>query len=117
MLEYASEVFDGCSASDVETLDKIQREAARIIAGLPLFVSRCALFPETGLATLVERRMKLCTMNGEAPEFLVHYIPPSVEERVRYRLWTKNNISIPFTRTTLFKMIFLYSVTYLVIRN
>jgi hypothetical protein len=36
VLEYACEVWDGCYERDIEKLEKIQLEAARILAGLPV---------------------------------------------------------------------------------
>ena len=45
LLEYAAVVWDGCSQSEVEKLEKVQLCAARIVTGLPtiakkIFVSR-----------------------------------------------------------------------------
>ena len=40
MLEYACELWDGCSQQDSDNLEKLQIEAGRIVTGLPLFASR-----------------------------------------------------------------------------
>jgi hypothetical protein len=37
MLEYACELWDGCSQQDSDNLEKLQIEAGRIVTGLPLF--------------------------------------------------------------------------------
>ena len=39
-LEYASIVWDGCSAHDIVKLEKVQLSVARIVTGLPIFTSR-----------------------------------------------------------------------------
>ena len=55
VLEYASEVWDGCSKVEEDNIEKVQLEAARLITGLPRFASRNALYNETGLPTLALR--------------------------------------------------------------
>ena len=56
MLVYASVVWDGCSKQDAEKLEKVQLNAARIVTGLPIFVSREAFHYETNWETLKTRR-------------------------------------------------------------
>ena len=48
ILEYGCEVWDGCSKGDIDKLEKVNLEAARIVTGLPLFSSRESLYFETG---------------------------------------------------------------------
>ena len=55
-LAYACEVWDGCLESEIEKLEKIQLEAARIVTGLTKFASRESLYFETGWETLANRR-------------------------------------------------------------
>ena len=43
-LEYASIVWDGCFAHDIEKLEKVQISAARIFTDLPIFTSRESLY-------------------------------------------------------------------------
>jgi hypothetical protein len=38
MLEYACELWDGCSQQDSDNLEKFQIEAGRIVTGLPLLI-------------------------------------------------------------------------------
>ena len=40
LLQYASEVWDGFTKSDMEQLEKVQIHAARIVTGLTIFSSR-----------------------------------------------------------------------------
>ena len=37
LLEFASEVWDGCTQADANRLEQIQLNGARIVAGLPVF--------------------------------------------------------------------------------
>ena len=48
VLEYACEVWDGCYERDIEKLEKIQLEAARIATGSTTFASKDSLYFETG---------------------------------------------------------------------
>ena len=58
VLEYASEVWDGCNQGDSDRLEQVQLHAARIITGLPVFASLNSLYYETGWESLAERREK-----------------------------------------------------------
>ena len=88
-LEYASEVWDGCTLADSERLEKVQFEAARIVTGLPSYASRESLLFESGWELLKERRerKKLITFykihHNIAPDFLVNIISPLKRENVR----------------------------------
>ena len=44
LLEYASEVWDGCNENDANRLEQIQLNAARIVTGLPIFASLNSLY-------------------------------------------------------------------------
>ena len=55
MLEYACELWDGCSQQDSDNLEKLQLEAGRIVTGLPLFASRQSIHSETGWELLFDR--------------------------------------------------------------
>ena len=55
-LEYASEVWGGCSNQDSEKLEKLQLAAARIVTGLTSLASRDSLYFETGWEPLLARR-------------------------------------------------------------
>jgi hypothetical protein len=48
VLEYACEVWDGRYVRDIEKLETIQLEAARIVTGLTKFASKDSLYFETG---------------------------------------------------------------------
>ena len=111
-LEYASTVWDGCSAHDIEKLEKVQLSAARIVTGLPIFASRESLYTETGWQTLQNRRYaaKMTTMfkiyNGYAPPYLNDIIPDKHENVSSYNTRNKNKYFIPRCRLELFKKSF-----------
>jgi hypothetical protein len=47
MLEYACELWDGCSQQNSDNLEKLQLEAGWILSGWPLFASRQSIYSET----------------------------------------------------------------------
>lgn len=104
LLEYASEVWDGCSVTDSIRLEKVQLHAARIVTGMPIFSSLNALYSETGWNTLDERRKmkKLILLyriiNNEAPSYLSDLLPNTVGVYTQYNLRNSSNFEIPFAR-------------------
>jgi hypothetical protein len=56
LLEYSCEVWDNCSQTDNDRLEKLQLEAARIAPGLTAFSSRDSVYKETGWEKLSSRR-------------------------------------------------------------
>ncbi|PJE78200.1 hypothetical protein CI610_02867 [invertebrate metagenome] len=107
ILEYACELWDGCSISDSIKLELVQREAARIITGLPSYVNVSALYSETSLETLSERRKrrKLSLFykmdRNLTPHYLNSLLPPNVGDTNNYILRTNNNYRIPHYRLSL----------------
>ena len=65
LLEYASEVWDGCSITDSNRIEKVQLHAARIISGLPIVASLNSLYFETDWENLTKegkaKSKHLCT--------------------------------------------------------
>ena len=103
-LEYACELWDGCSLADQNKLEKIHNQAARIVTGLPLFASIDSLYTETGWVSLKERRekRKLCMFykihNNLAPNSISNLIPQQVRETTPYNLRQNDNYYIPTYR-------------------
>ena len=89
LLEYACEVWDGCSKFDEDKLEKVQLEAARIVTGMPLFASRESLYFETGWESLKDRqiRRKLTLFhkvyNHDVPSFLSDIVDPLRRNNIR----------------------------------
>ena len=109
IMEYACEVWDGCSQQDIEKLEKIQLVAARIVTGLPNFASRDSLYFETGWATLYNRRKyKKMTVfykihNRLCPSYLSECLPQMTSEVSNYNLRNQNNYIPIRCRTTLYE--------------
>ena len=99
LLEYASEVWDGCSQTDAKRLEQVQLNA-RIVTGLPVFASLNSLYYETGWETLSKRRTnkKLSLMykiiNNEAPGYLTNLLPNRVGEQTHYQLRNNQNFEV-----------------------
>ena len=56
LLEYASEVWDGCTQTDAYHLEQVQLIADRVVTGLPVLASLNSIYAEIGWKTLAERR-------------------------------------------------------------
>ena len=56
ILEYASVVWDNCTCSEKENLEKVQNEAARIVTGTTRSISLSKLYKEIGWLSLSDRR-------------------------------------------------------------
>ena len=107
VIEYAAIVWDGCTAQDSQTLQKIQNKAAWLVTGLTRSVSLENLYKECGWATLPQRRHqhKLSFMYNANTSMVSSYnqdlIPPLVSEISDYSLGNNRNISVPLNRTSI----------------
>ena len=103
-LEYACEVWDGCTVELINKLEQVQLQAARIVTGLPVYTPREYLYFETGWEPLQERRRKrkLSMMykiqNGLSPQYLTDLLPSNVASKSNYNLRNSQNISTPYSR-------------------
>ena len=87
-LEYASEVWGGCSSVDSDRLEKIQLIAARIVTGLPIFSSRESLYFETGWDTLSCRRQ--ISDRNMLPSYIKDIFPGNISYiELFYQKYTK----------------------------
>ena len=65
-LEYATDVWSGCSLTNAEKLEQVQLFADRIVLGLPIFASKTSLYYETGWIPSFRRKIaRLKTMYKE----------------------------------------------------
>ena len=109
ILEYSSIVWDDCTTQDLNSLEKLQNEAARVLTGLTRSVSLEKLYKECGWAPLSERRQfeKLCFMckcnYNIVPDYISDLIPPLEGEVSNYPLRNANNFTTPRTRTETFR--------------
>ena len=105
VLECSCVVWDGCTMQDINSLQKIQNEAARLVTGLTRSVSVDNLYKECGWVTLEERRKQqkfifmYKSVNGLVPSYISELIPPSISEITDCPLRNQYNITAPFSRT------------------
>ena len=104
LFEYGCEIWDNCGINNSENLEKLQREAARIVTGLPYYCKIESIYLETGWEQLSERRKRRRLQlfynitNGNAPQYLQNLIPPSVATLSRYDLRNNTDLIVPFCR-------------------
>ena len=90
---------------DINSLQKLQNEAARIVTGLTRSVSLDNLYRECGWVSPTEKRRQQTiifmykSVNSLVPTYISDLIPPSVGEISTYTLRNQNDITVPFCRT------------------
>ena len=105
-MEYSNTVWGNLTNELDNQLEKIHRNAARVITGLTVSCSKDKLFQETGWKTLAERRKirRLITMykivNGLAPKYLTDLLPDTVENNTQINLRNAPNIKIQLQNRT-----------------
>ena len=115
LLEYADVVWDNCTQYEVNDLEKIQNEAARIVSGATKLVSINSLSLETGWESLSSRRKKhklqlfFKMQNNLAPDYLSSLVLPTVGSTSAYPLRNSSNFCMPshnFTLTLSYPLLF-----------
>ena len=115
ILEYADIVWDNCTQYEIDLIEKIQIEAARVVTGPTRLVSIELLYRETGWEPLYKRRYKhkmyqFYKMNNDlTPAYLTTLVPPTVEYASAYNLRGSQNFRPMLTRTQLYHKSFLPS--------
>ena len=114
LLDYADVVWVNCTKYEVNALEKLQVEAARIVTGATKLVSLDVLYSETGMETLESRRRshKLLfykMINNNSPTYFFSLIPRLVENTTVYGLRNATNIRQTMSRTQLYYNFFLPS--------
>jgi hypothetical protein len=108
LLEYVCELWDGCTILDLNKIEQIQHEAARIITGLLKFASIESLYFETGWEPLHSRRhsRKLHLFykirNNDSPLYLYDCLLPFIREENELNLGNQTEFRNPLTRLQLF---------------
>ena len=96
------------SQYQMDRLDKIQNEAARITTGCSRFVSIVDLKKECGWETLADRKFKhriilfYKMQNGQVPNYLCDLVPPTVGSTMSHNFRNSNNIHNIAFRTSLY---------------
>jgi hypothetical protein len=106
VIEYADVVWDvpADNRHTLKNLDKVQKEAAKIVSGATSRCSTADLHAELGWEPLATRRklhrasMMHKVENGLAPTYLQDLIPDRVQARTRYNLRNTENRDVPLAR-------------------
>ena len=93
ILEYADVVWNNCTQYEVNDIEKIQIEAARIVTGATELVSINSLTNETGWESLSNRRKK---------HYLSSLVPPSVGNTTNYQLRNSTDLLTVHTNSQLY---------------
>ena len=115
LLEYADVVWDNCSQYEVNELEKIQNEAARIVTGATKLVSINSLLLEVGWESLSSRRKKhklqllFKMQNDLSPDYLSSLVPSFVGNSSSYPLRNATDLRTPYARSQLYYNSFLPS--------
>ena len=117
MLEYACNLWDGCSYLDSDYLEMLQLETVRIVIGLPVIASREPIYSETGCKLLSDRRrvrrlsLFYSIHNKCAPTHPYDLIPISVGTVSQYDIQNSSNFVQPNCRLEITKKYFSLSTT------
>ena len=115
VLKYADVVWDNCTQYEINALEKIQIEAARIATGATKLISLDILYRETGWESLEKDDINISYVSffqmntGVSPNYLSSLIPASVEDSTTYNLRNANNFRHTLSRTQLYYRSFLPS--------
>ena len=115
IMEYGDVVWDGGFATDLERLEKIQKDAARVVTGATARCNSELLMRDVAWPSLAARRRshKLTLfykmVNGLSPPYLKNLLPTRVGVRSRYALRTEHNFTVPYCKTNTFAKSFLPS--------
>ena len=86
LFEYGSVVWDGCSETNEQALEKVQLAAARVVTGALKSTPIEKIYEETGWETLAKRRehQKLVLLykifNRLTPDYLYNVLPKTPEQ-------------------------------------
>ena len=116
ILEYADVVWDNCTQFDQTEIEKVQREAGRIVSGTTKLVSLASLYNELGWEELSSRRRKhklvlfYKMINRLSPNYLTQLVPDQVSQASSYSLRNAENLQNIHAGTQLYYKSFLPSV-------
>ena len=117
ILEYGGIVWNNCSLSEKDEIDKIQHEAERIVTGCTRLVSLHFLHIESGWESLGTRREKQALIlfhkmhHGTAPNYLSQLCPVTVGSCKTRTLRNSSDLMPMHARTSLYMNSFLPSTT------
>ena len=116
ILENVDIVWNNCTQYEVNELEKIQNEAARIVTGATKLVSIDSLLQETGWETLSNRRKKhklflfYKMQHQMSPDCLASLVSPTIGSTTNYQLRNSSDLLILHASSLLYFNSFLPSV-------
>ena len=118
ILEYADVVWNNCTQYEVNNIEKIQIEAARIVTGSTKLVSINSVTNETGWKSLLNRRKKHKLLlfykmqHNISPNYSSCLVPPSVGNTTNYQLRNSTDLLKVHTNSQLYYNSFLPSAVW-----
>jgi hypothetical protein len=119
VIEYADAVWDvpADNRHTLKTLDKVQKEAAKVVSGATARCTTEELYSELGWEPLAARRkLHRASMmhkidHSLAPTYLQDLIPDRVQARTRYNLRNTEDRDVPLARITAYSNSFFPAAT------
>jgi hypothetical protein len=94
---------------NADRLEKINLEAARIITGLTIYISKESLYSRNGLGKTLnqteQRKLVLFYKIAQCqrPQYFTDQMPPLVSETINYNVRSSQNYTTPLSRLTLYQ--------------
>ena len=117
--DYCDTIWDNCSQTLSDELEKLNQDAIRTIIGAVRGTSHHKLYNESGILPLKERRRRhklilyFKIIKGLTPNYLANYIPPLVSETNPYHRRNPLERIMPRCRTEIYQQSFFPSTTVL----
>jgi hypothetical protein len=119
IIEYADAVWDvpDDSRHTLDVLDKVQKEAAKVVSGATARCTTDELHTELGWEPLAaRRRLHRASLlhkidHGMAPTYLQDLMPDTVQSRTRYNLRNVENRDVPLARISSYSNSFFPAAT------
>jgi len=116
LMEYRDAIWAGGDQPDLDRLEMVQKDAARVVTGATARCSTVLLMKDVTWALLQStRRSHRLTLfykivNGLSPPYLSELLPTRVADRMRYALRTSQDFIMPVCRTNAFNSSFLPNI-------
>jgi len=112
ILEYGDIIFNGCTDSQSQQIELVQKRAARIITGAIRGTPTQSMYDDLGWVSMKDRRAYHCLcafyniVHERAPIYLTEQLPVHVGQRTGVNLRNSASFSLQAERTRLFERSF-----------
>jgi hypothetical protein len=113
IMEYGDAIWAGGNQTDLDRLEMVQKDAARVVTGATARCSTALLMKDVAWPSLQSRRRShrlalfYKIVNGLSPPYLCELLPIRVAGRMRYALRTSHDFRVPVCRTNIFMRSFM----------